>query len=72
MWFTQVILQHYCATLKANTFIWYAFNKQKASGPKLLDTIEKKIIKYNRFTNIFLIKSHVDLYYTKGRPVYLG
>ena len=42
MWFTQVILQHYWATSKANTFIWYAFNKQKASGPKFPDSIEKK------------------------------
>lgn len=39
--------------------------------PNSLIPLRKKIIKYNRFTNIFLIKSYVDLYCTKARPVYL-
>lgn len=55
---------------KANTFILYVFNKQKANGLRFLDSLLKNI-KYNRFTNIFLIKSHTDLVYTKARSAYL-
>lgn len=71
MWFTLVISQHYCLTSKVNTFISYAFNKWKISGLRFIDIFSKKHQILQRFTNIFLIKSHMNLFYTEARPAYL-
>lgn len=69
-WFTQVILKHYCLTSKADRFILYASNKQRPRYKIPWYHLGNNQI-WQRLTNIFLIKSHVDLLYTKPRSAYL-